>query len=1203
MNSRNVSDYVGLTPKRHVLERKETYLGPCGIDERNHIGLNIKDRKLVDVKTDTPEGIYRCFLEVISNAGDNADSSRREGIDPGIIEVFIEDDLISVKNEGISIPIKQISLIKKDGKITTSEKISEGDETLYLPTFIFGRMMTSNNYDDTKQRMGCGRNGFGAKITNICSNYFCVEIVNSNKKYKGVWKDNMYAKNDKNPEIVISNVEEKDYVKITWKIDFSTFKLERTKYTEEDISIIARIVADFSYTCKVITKFNGETFDYRSIKDYSSLIFDKEELSNSFIKYIFSEGSRNLPIKKLHKIVKEAKNVEDIPTFEFMILDTPNNSRIFSYVNGLMTREGGTHTVAVLKNFIKYICDTINRDKDKDMFHVTPKKVEQHLSFIITVRVTNPEYSGQTKEKLISPKISPIKYSELELSQISSWKVFDIAQKEFEMYLLQKNNVKTSRKRHIDIKGLKDANKAGTKESKDCTLFIVEGNSAAGYPEHRIPELEGDWDHYGILPIRGKILNVSKIRNDIEKYISSEIINKIKEVCGLQDLLDYSLEENRNTMRYGKICIMVDADDDGFHILCLLLNLFREKFKGLINAGRIGYLRTPVVKIYKTENKVWKRFFSNDEFTKWRKENIIPKGYKIKYLKGLGSSNENDIKDDLNWAPTIICFYDSKAENNFEMAFCKEAALRKEWLKEWREKTGSEDALDVDINDLEEFFKDYENFLQYLIKGQNASQLIQRELVQYTITSLYRAIPSFKDLLKVSQRKILTVSLNHWKFGRGRAETQKIGRFSGKVGNEVGYHHGEVSLCKAIISLSQDFVGMNNMPLLISDSQNGTRLCGGKNAAEPRYSSFKLNPLVKYIVDEESFSIVPKTESDGEVGEPVYIPFIVPVGIINGVSGMATAYSTFIPNYEPNEVIDYLMNLCKEEKVKKLEPWYNKFQGSIDVNDKKRNDKIEEESDTEEEKKFINRESKFTMVTTGTYELVKETPKAFVLRITELPIGVWCNPFYEKLTKLVLDKSNKKILDCKNNSSPNKCDITVYLSKDVQYDEKMLGLERSYGISNITTIDENGFPFQFKTIDDLMKVYFKSMIEHFTKLRNYLIEIKNDEIKDLDYRIKFIMLVLNEEIVVLRKNAVPEEEIAENMEKHHIPNEYYHKVKIREFSKESIEKYRVKKNKLLEELEEKKKTTPQQIWLKKLEVLKVELAKYWNEKNNMYIWK
>ena len=168
--------------------------------------------------------------------------------------------------------------------------------------------------------------------------------------------------------------------------------------------------------------------------------------------------------------------------------------------------------------------------------------------------------------------------------------------------------------------------------------------------------MEGGKDYRGFMPLKGVFLNTTKARPS--QYANNAVITSVKQVLGLREGLDYTKEENIATLRYGFVILTVDADDDGMHIMALVLNFFREKFPGLLQRNMVGYLRTPIVKIFKN-NKIIQRFFNLKSFNTWLGNNST-KGYMIRYYKGLGTSSDDDIKDDMKYAPTIVCFYDSE---------------------------------------------------------------------------------------------------------------------------------------------------------------------------------------------------------------------------------------------------------------------------------------------------------------------------------------------------------------------------------------------------------------------------------------------------------------------------------------------------------------------------------------------------------------
>ena len=184
---------------------------------------------------------------------------------------------------------------------------------------------------------------------------------------------------------------------------------------------------------------------------------------------------------------------------------------------------------------------------------------------------------------------------------------------------------------------------------------------------------------------------------------------------------------------------------------------------------------------FSNEKKVHKRFLTIEEFDQWRTKNDS-KGYEIKYYKGLGSSSDKDIEDDLETSPTVICFYDSECETNMNLAFHEDFSdRRKEWIEKWRNVAQTDDVVSMDISKLDK-----------LTKAQDISQFINRELVRYSVSSLFRAIPSKYDLIKESQRKALGGRLlKILKYNPKDGKIQKTARFASDAASMSQYHHGE----------------------------------------------------------------------------------------------------------------------------------------------------------------------------------------------------------------------------------------------------------------------------------------------------------------------------------------------------------------------------------------------------------------------------
>jgi len=1212
---RKVTDYGGLSDINHVYKRPDTYIGSTKSLRRNVFSMDTATMKLKEVSTTLPQGVERLLLEILSNAGDNTDASRRAGVDPGTIDITADQRTITIRNGGLHIPVKKVSLVEENGNTKVQEYREDAEKWEWLPIFIFGYFRTSNNYDDEDKvkRMGAGKNGFGAKLTCIFSKRFSliVEDPDTKTKLTSTWHDNMFLNNrERKPDIdIVKDPSIKSgSVTVSWDLDFERFGMGC--YQPEHLDIFCRFAVDFSFTCKIKTSFNGIEFDYREISKYATLIWSEEQLKNHFIEYKWEEGADekivNAQQKTQEKAIALAKKPENIPEIEIMVIDSPDKPINISYVNGLVTAEGGVHVDSAEDPVFKKIIDIMNRGAKRGKKNsITVKNIRPHISFIVNARLCNPDYNSQSKSKLVSPSVS-IEYKDKNLRKVTDWNIIKRLYAEIDaMAYLKASKTDGIKRKHIDCENGEDANLAGTKDSMRCTLHLVEGLSAANYPQKRICLMEGGKDIFGYLPMRGKVLNVTNA-GPIQ-YAENTVICNIKKMLGLKEDTDYNIKENLAELRYGHILMCVDADDDGMHILACVLNFFREKFPGILQRNMIGYLRTPMIKVLK-KDKIMKRFFTVRDFDTWRVKNDL-KGLTVRYYKGLGTSNDKDIVDDLTTAPTVVCFYDSKSVQHLNLAFHHDLAdARKKWIEEWRDVTQVEDVVSMDVSS---FGK--------LKKGQDISQFINRELVSYSVASLFRAIPSKYDLLKESQRKALWAALEFFKYDPSKGKTIKTGRFANKAADMAQYHHGEKSLTDTIIKMAQDFIGSNNMGYFKKEGQFGTRADGGKNAADARYSEVHLSWWIPYVFKREYIDLVEKRVVDDEECDPLWLPAVIPMGLVNGTNGIATAFSTTTPCYNPLDVVKWMKDRCKGiENPNPISPWYNTFEGKIKIERETKNgfvidgDEDEElenenvpknrkvsasseegEDEYGEDKAIIEhaKKAKVRMKTYGKFDVTGiHKHGGPIIEITEVPVRTWLHDYRKWIQGMVHVKGSRRpVYDFKDNSTTDRPKFVIHWNSNyAQPNHRSLHLVKSFGLSNITLIDHKGFPKKFDEIQTVLHQYYDNMLDHYKLVRSKRIETEEDKFTDTSYKIKFISLVLNNEIVIMK---VKEEEVKTKMEQHQIPFDYYDKSKSRDFSVESLEKHKKNLEECKARLETSKKLVAQDIWINDLEILEKELKK------------
>ena len=548
---------------------------------------------------------------------------------------------------------------------------------------------------------------------------------------------------------------------------------------------------------------------------------------------------------------------EDDYDFEAIALDTPDSAETISFCNGLTTPNGGVHVDA----FLKLISDEVlTKFKASSAEHggeskvrLTLADVRPHVSVVVKYRAQNPEFDSQTKSCLKQPRPARLKLGK-EAKIMLHWNLME----RLAAALTAKDYKKLSstdgkKKQYIGPTPGTQANFAGTKRSHECSLLIVEGKSAEGYAAWAIDNIEGGHDFVGVFPLKGKPLNVTNA--NATRILGNCEITRLKKVLALRENVgingcDYVLDKEYLTLRYGRVVIMADADDDGKHIAALVTNLFYNFYRGLLQRGCIFFFRSPIVRVKRGKQKL--AFFTETEYKNWASATPDAHLWDPKYFKGLGTSNEDDVAEDFIEPHYVELFYDDSTPETLRLAFDEKLAdERKEWMTKWQPFFGSEE----------------------LIK-QPISLFINRELVLYARRSIARAIPSLLDGQKDSQRKILEGARWNWgtKEGlwhvNGSPHADKVEDFASEVSKRTKYRHGPVSMIETIVGMAADFVGSQNLPFFVPDGSFGTRKQGGTDHAKGRYLTTYPQPLLPYIFRNEDFPILQLNEDEGVTIEP-----------------------------------------------------------------------------------------------------------------------------------------------------------------------------------------------------------------------------------------------------------------------------------------------------------------------------------------------
>lgn len=893
--------YVSMDQRTHILHRPDMYIGSIKNTEVEFYGAYVdnvyneeKDKNIEDekspkklVKDDSYKpnmdtlyiykktglinfGLHRIFIEVLSNAIDNVWRSLNTETKSTKIKVDInEDGRITVWNDGMSIPVE---INKESG--------------LYNPELIFGKLLTSSNYDDNEERMTSGRNGLGSKATCVFSKEFNVKLFDpiTGHQYIQTWKDNMSQKTE--PKIT-SPKQKNGYTQISFLPDYEKFGVN--SLSDDMKSLFFKNIVDTAMITGISVYYNDQKVPVKTMKDYASLYY-KDETDMIFIE---SPDSK----------VVLASNKK------------PEGFSQISFVNGIETFHGGVHVDSWSNSLLKPILDKLNSTIKKGNNLLTFRDIRPYFKLFLNCNLVNPSFTSQEKSYLGSPNVlNPSEHiQQKHINTILKW---DVIQNIKEMVKGKELNElkKTEKKKGFKkIVGLDQANLAGSKYSDQCSLILCEGDSAKTFAVKGIQTGIGSKkgrDYFGIYPLRGKCLNVRN--SNVSTIANNQEICDVIQTLNLKYGVDYKDDKNYETLCYGRVIILTDSDVDGYHICGLLLNFFHKLFPTLLerNPSFITCMRTPIVRIYYPKSDV--SFYTLEDFKKYQTQNPNKKG-EVKYFKGLGTNNNKEIET--CFGKKMIEFVkDEKTDLTMDKVFnSKYSDQRKKWLEEY--------------NPLESD----EIVGKGVVQELGISEFLDKEMIKFSIDDCKRSIPSIMDGFKESHRKIIYATF--LKNLKNSGKTMKVAQLAGFVAEKTNYHHGEQCLFDTITKLAHDFVGSNNIPYLYRDGQFGGRIAGGKDAANARYIFTKLDCLTRLIFREEDEVLLDYIYDDGDKVEPHFFVPILPTILVNGcMAGIGTGWSSQVPCYNPLDLIQWIRTWLNNEEQKEddIIPWYRGFNGTIE---------------------------------------------------------------------------------------------------------------------------------------------------------------------------------------------------------------------------------------------------------------------------------
>lgn len=545
-------------------------------------------------------GLHQLVYEVVDNSIDEA----LAGYCDTIMLTINEDNSIEVVDNGRGIPIE---INKKTGKSTL--------ETVLTVLHAGGK------FDNDAYKVSGGLHGVGVSCVNALSDHMVAEVNWNGKKYR-----QRYERGIPKTEVELIGKTKQTGTSITFIPDPTIFDTLEFNYTT--IKHRMRELAFLNRGIKIIledkrSKIKNEFHYEGGIKEFVRYLNSKKEPLHNDV--IFTEGDKD-------KVIVE---------IAIQYTDSYNEN-IFSFVNNINTIEGGTHLVGFKTALTRVINDYAKKAgliKDNDVA-ITGEDIREGITAILSIKVTNPQFEGQTKTKLGNSEIRGI----VDSITGEALNIYCEENPKTAKAIVEKS-LRSARAREAARKARDLVRRKGALESMalpgklaDCSekdpalseICIVEGNSAGGSAK------EGrDRRTQAILPLRGKILNVEKSR--IDRILNSEEIKNMITAfgCGIGEDFDIS------KLRYHKIIIMTDADVDGAHIRTLLLTFFYRYMKELITGGYVYAAQPPLYRVKR--GKFEKYVYSDGELNEVLDEIGRDNKNEIQRYKGLGEMDPEQL--------------------------------------------------------------------------------------------------------------------------------------------------------------------------------------------------------------------------------------------------------------------------------------------------------------------------------------------------------------------------------------------------------------------------------------------------------------------------------------------------------------------------------------------------------------------------------
>lgn len=617
----------------------------------------VRKRPAMYIGDVSEKGLHHLVYEVVDNSIDEALAGHCDTINVTIYE----DNSISVLDNGRGIPV---DIHEKEGKSALE--------------VVMTVLHAGGKFDKDSYKVSGGLHGVGVSCVNALSAHLLVEVYRDGKTYR-----QEFSCGKPITQVTEAGASDKAGTFVKFKPDASIFITTEYKY-----SILATRMRELAFLNKGITIILTDRRHLNEDGSYQTEIFHSEEGLKEFVKFI---DSNREPLVDNIIYINTEKN--DIPVEVAIMYNTSFNENVYSYVNNINTIEGGTH----LTGFRRGLTRTLKSYAEKTgllsklKFDINGDDFREGLTAVISVKVQEPQFEGQTKTKLGNNEVvsavdqavsTMLEYYLEENPKDAKSIVNKVILAATARHAARKARELVQRKTVLTGGGLpgKLAD-CSEKDPAQCEIFFVEGDSAGGTAKQG-----RDRRFQAVMPLRGKILNVEKAL--VHKVFDSEEIRNIFTALGVSiGTEEDSKALNLSKLRYHKIIIMTDADVDGRHINTLMMTFFFRYMKDIIKNGHLYIANPPLylMKKGKVEEYCWneqQRQAFTDKYGNGKEDSVT-----IQRYKGLGEMNAEQL-----WATTmdpsrrtlrqVTIESAAEADRVFSMLMGDDVPLRREFIEQ-----------------------------------------------------------------------------------------------------------------------------------------------------------------------------------------------------------------------------------------------------------------------------------------------------------------------------------------------------------------------------------------------------------------------------------------------------------------------------------------------------------------------------------------